>query len=53
VGDLLALHEEAGIQLRALDNLWPWWHEVIESSVGFSGIRLGNAKPDPRGAPGE
>ena len=53
VGDLLALHEEAGIQLRVLDNLWPWWNEVIASTVGFSGIRLRNAKPDPRGRRGE
>ena len=53
VGDLLTLHEEAGIQLRVLDNLWPWWHEVIASTVGFSGIRLRNAKPDPRGRRGE
>jgi hypothetical protein len=45
VGDLLALHEAAGIQLRMLDNLWPWWNEVIASTLGFSGIRLRNAKP--------
>jgi hypothetical protein len=44
VGDLLALHEQAGIQLRLVDDLWPWWHAVTASTVGFSGIRLGNAK---------
>lgn len=44
VGDLLALHEEAGIQLRVLDNLWPFWDEVITSTLEFSGIRLRNAR---------
>jgi hypothetical protein len=45
VGDLLALHQAAGIELRVLDNLWPWWDRVITTSVGFSGIRLANARP--------
>jgi hypothetical protein len=45
VGDLLDCHARAGIQLRLLDNLWPFWDEVINSTVGFSGIRLRNAKP--------
>jgi hypothetical protein len=49
VGDLLRCHAEAGIQLRVLDNLWAFWDAVITSSVGFSGIRLRNAKPRPRG----
>lgn len=49
VGDLLALHEAAGIQLRFVDNLWPWWNAVVESTVEFSGIRLRNAKPAPTG----
>jgi len=48
VGDLLALHEAAGIQLRLLPHLWPWWDEVIESSLGWSGIRLRNARPRVR-----
>jgi hypothetical protein len=47
VGDLLGRHAEAGIQLRVLDNLWPFWDEVIASTVGFSGIRLRNAAPRP------
>jgi hypothetical protein len=47
VPDLLDLHEAAGIQLRLLDNLWPYWDAVVASSVGFSGIRLRNAKPRP------
>ena len=45
VGNLLELHEEAGIELRLAPSLWPWWDEVIHSSVGFSGIRLRNAAP--------
>jgi hypothetical protein len=45
VGDLLAHHEEAGIQLRVLPNLWPFWTAVIASTVEFSGIRLRNALP--------
>jgi hypothetical protein len=43
VGDLLALHEAAGIQLRVLHNLWPFWDAVLQSSLGFSGMRLRNA----------
>lgn len=45
VGDVIALHEEAGIQLRVLPNLWPFWDVVITTSLGFSGIRLRNARP--------
>lgn len=40
VGDLLALHEGAGIELRLVHSPWPWWRAVIETTVGFSGIRL-------------
>jgi hypothetical protein len=49
VGDLLALHEAAGIQLRLLENLWPFWDHVIASTLDFSGIRLRNARPRPGG----
>jgi hypothetical protein len=45
VGDLLACHEAAGIQLRLLANVWPFWDEVVTSTVGFSGIRMRNARP--------
>jgi hypothetical protein len=45
VGNLLALHENAGIELRVLDNLWPFWDAVTPSTLGFSGIRLANARP--------
>jgi hypothetical protein len=45
VGDLLHLHEQAGIQLRLLTNLWPFWDTVTTSSLGFSGIRMRNGRP--------
>jgi hypothetical protein len=45
VGNLIDCHARAGIQLRLLDNLWPFWDEVITSTVAFSAIRLLNAKP--------
>lgn len=45
VGDLFALFEEADIQLRVLPSLWPFWNAVVASTLGFSGIRLRNAKP--------
>lgn len=47
VGDLLALQHNAGIELRLVDNIWPWWHEVIKTDLGFSGIRLRNAIAPP------
>jgi hypothetical protein len=43
VGDLLALRQEAGIEVRLVKSLWPWWEVVITTTVGFSGIRLRNA----------
>jgi hypothetical protein len=46
VGSLLAAHEAAGIELRLLPTLWPYWNRVITSTVGFSGIRLRHARPD-------
>jgi hypothetical protein len=47
VGDLFALHDEAGIQLRVLPNLHDFWDAVITSTLAFSGIRLRNAAPRP------
>ena len=44
VGDLLTLHEIAGIQLRVLPTLWTFWDAVTASTLGFSGIRLRNAR---------
>lgn len=46
VTDLLALHADAAIELRVTTNLSPWWDEVIVSTLGFSGIRLANARPN-------
>jgi hypothetical protein len=43
VGDLFALHAEAGIQLRVLPNLWELVDAVGASTLEFSGIRLRNA----------
>lgn len=45
VGDLLALHDEAGIQLRVLPELHTFWAAVTTSTLGFSGIRMRNARP--------
>ncbi|MCG8923338.1 DUF6886 family protein [Lentzea sp. CC55] len=49
VGDLFALHEEAGIELRVLANLWAFWDEVVAGPLEHSGIRLRNARPRPAG----
>jgi hypothetical protein len=43
VGNLFALHDEAGIELRVLSELSPFWEAVTASTLGFSGIRLRNA----------
>jgi hypothetical protein len=45
VGDLLALHAAAGIQLRVLPNLWAFFDAVASSTLPFSGIRLRHALP--------
>ncbi len=47
LGDLFGLHEDAGIQLRVLVNLWEFWDAVVTSTLEFSGIRLRNASPRP------
>jgi hypothetical protein len=43
LGDLLARHAEAGIELRISPSLYPLWERVIETTLEFSGIRLRNA----------
>lgn len=43
VGDLLARHAGAGIELRIAPSLYPLWDKVVETSLEFSGIRLRNA----------
>ncbi|MBA3475998.1 MAG: hypothetical protein H0T10_04505 [Actinobacteria bacterium] len=45
LGDLLALHAEAEIELRVVPNLWPLWNAVVASTLEFSGMRLRNAQP--------
>jgi hypothetical protein len=43
LGDLVALHEDAGIGLRAVPSLRELWEAVVASTLDFSGIRLRNA----------
>jgi len=43
LGDLLARHADAGVELRIAPTLYPLWDKVVESSLDFSGIRLRNA----------
>lgn len=45
LGDLLDLHHQAGIQLRLVDSIWPWWDAVTAGTTGYSGIRLRHARP--------
>jgi hypothetical protein len=47
VGDLLARHATAGIELRVTPSIWPFWRRVVGSTVEFSGSRLRNAAPHP------
>ena len=42
VGDLLARHADAGIELRIAPTIWAWWQEVAFSTLEFSGSRLRN-----------
>jgi hypothetical protein len=44
LGDLVERHEEAGIALRTEEDLPRFWDDVVVSSLGFSGIRLRNAR---------
>jgi hypothetical protein len=43
LGDLVARHEAAEIELRTASTLYPLWDDVVASTLGFSGIRLRNA----------
>jgi hypothetical protein len=45
LGDPVALHADAAIELRAPESLWPLWNEVVASTLEHSGIRLANAAP--------
>jgi len=42
LGDLLAKHAAAGIELRIVPALLPLWDRVVASTLEFSGIRLRN-----------
>ena len=50
VGDLLARHAAAGIELRLLGNLWPMVDAIAAGTLDFSGIRLRNAVPRRTGS---
>jgi hypothetical protein len=45
IGDLVGRHAAARIPLRTDANLWPLWEAVVASTIEFSGMRLGNARP--------
>lgn len=45
LGDLVALHDYARIELRVVPNLWPLWNDVVDSTLEYSGMRLRNAQP--------
>ena len=47
IGDLVGRHAAAGIALRTAPNLWPLWDGIVGSTLEFSGMRLGNARPRP------
>ncbi|MCE9621174.1 MAG: hypothetical protein K8R99_02395 [Actinomycetia bacterium] len=44
IGDLLALHRDAGIELRVVDNLWPLRELAHRGPWDFSTVRMGNAR---------
>jgi hypothetical protein len=44
LGNLVERHERAGIELRTEDDLLGFWDEVVASTLGYSGIRLRNAR---------
>jgi hypothetical protein len=47
VGDLLAKHADAGIELRLTPSLWPLADAMVDSTLQFSMVRMGNAAPRP------
>jgi len=44
LGDLIQRHEAAGIELGTETRLLAFWDTVVRSTLGFSGIRLRNAR---------
>ncbi len=49
IGDLLALHAAANIELRIVPNLWPIIDAIVASGLEFSVIRKMNARPREAG----
>jgi len=47
VDDLVGRHAAARIELRITPSIWPFWRQVADSTVAFSGSRLGNSAPHP------
>ena len=47
IDDLLGRHAAAGIELRITPSIWPFWRRVADSTVEFSGSRLGNSASHP------
>ncbi len=47
IGDLLARHATAGIELRITPSIWPLCDRIVRSTVEFSGSRLRNAGERP------
>jgi hypothetical protein len=47
IDDLAARHAGAGIELRIMPSIWPFWRRVTNSTVEFSGLRLGNSGRPP------
>ena len=45
VGDPLARHAEAEIELRIVPHLWPLIDAILASGLEFSIIRTANAQP--------
>lgn len=45
--DLVARHADARIELRITPSIWPFWRQVANSTVEFSGSRLRNSAPHP------
>lgn len=45
--DLIARHDDAGIELRVVLDLWAVWDRIVASTLEFSGIRLRNAARAP------
>jgi hypothetical protein len=47
IDDLVGKHASAGIQLRTTPSIWPFWRQVVASTLEYSGSRLRNSAPHP------